>query len=300
MVSAREIAPLRFRHALQRIQMRPHFLRRQRRGGDGADRVPAIAVPRGAAQRGAGVAADPYRGMRPLQREGFAADVGVAVELAGEAGGRSGPELLEDRDPFVGHRAAPVENGAVQGLEFLLQPADADPQRDPSAGQDIERRHHLRRQHRVAIGQHQHRGDEAQPLRRAGHHAQDGEGFQRVAATGMLAVQGVGIGRLAFHREDDVVGDHGRVQPQALAFTGQGEDALARGGGAAGGEVEAVAHGVSLSLLEMPKSQASVEFFGRPANSQTAVCGATIRDPLWPAACRAGEFWQEQAVQWRA
>ena len=121
--------------------------------------------------------------------KGSAADVGIAVELAGEAGGRAGPELLEDRDPFVGHRAAPVEIGAVQRLELLLQPADADAQRDPSAGQDIQRRHHLRRQHRVAIGQHQHGGDEAQPLRRAGHHAQDGEGLQRVAAAGMLAVQ---------------------------------------------------------------------------------------------------------------
>src|SRR5882762_1360254 len=80
-----EITPLRLRHPLQRLQMRLHFLRRERRGSDGADRVPAIAVPRGAAQRGAGVAADPYGGMRLLQREGFGANVGIVVELAGEA-----------------------------------------------------------------------------------------------------------------------------------------------------------------------------------------------------------------------
>src|SRR5260221_8120239 len=78
----------------------------------------------------------------------------------------------------------------------------------------------------------------------------------------MLAVQGVGIGGLAFHREDDVVGDHGGVQPQALAFTRQSEDARARGGGAAGGDVETVAHRVgSVFLLEMPKSRSSVETF---------------------------------------
>ena len=267
----------------------------------GCQPSPCRAVRRRAAR---GVAADPYRGMGLLQRERFGADVGIAVELAGEAGGRAGPELLEDRDPFVGHRAAPVENGAVQGLELLLQPADADPERDPSAGQNIQRRHHLRRQHRVAIGQHQDGGDEAQPLRRAGHHAQDGEGFQRVAAAGMLVVQGVRIGGLAFHREDDVVRDHGGVKPQALAFTGQREDACACGGGAARGEVEAVAHRVgSVSLLERPKGRASVKSFAprpyRRTNSQTTGRGATIRDSLRPGG-GAGEFRQEQAVQWRA
>ncbi len=125
--------------------MRPHLLRRQRRGGDGADRVPAIAVPRGAPQRGLGVTADPDGRMRLLQREGFGANVVIGIELAGEAGGRLAPELFEDRDPFVRHGAAAVELGAVQCLEFLLQPAHADAQRDPSAGQDIQRRHHLRR-----------------------------------------------------------------------------------------------------------------------------------------------------------
>ena len=267
----------------------------------GCQPSPCRAVRRSAARR---MAADPDRRMRLLQREGFAADVGIAVELAVEAGGRLRPELLEDRDPFVGHRAAPLEVGAVQRLELLLQPADADAQRDPSAGQDIERGHHLRRQHRVAIGQHQHGGDEAQPLRRAGHHAQDGEGLQRVAAAGMLAVQRVGIGRLAFDREDDVVGDHGGVQPQPLAFARQREDAVARGGRAAGGEIEAVAHRVgSVSLLERPKGRASVESFAprpyRRTNSQTTGRGATIRN-FPPARRGRREFRQEQAVQWRA
>ena len=194
--------------------------------------------------------------------KGSAADVGIVVELAGEAGGRAGPELLEDRDPFVGHGAAPVEIGAVQRLEFLLQPADADAQRDPSAGQDIERRHHLRRQHRVAIGQHQHRGDEAQPLRRAGHHAQDGEGFQRVAAAGMLAVQRCRDRRTCFPPGRRRGPRSSRSAAPAARLRAPARGRRARGGGAAGGEVEAVAHRVgSVSLLERPKGRASVKFF---------------------------------------
>ncbi len=59
----------------------------------------------------------------------------------------------------------------------------------------------------------------------------------------MLAVERVGVGRFAFDREDDVVGDHGGVQAEPLAFARQPQDVRARGGGTAGGKIEAVAHG---------------------------------------------------------
>src|SRR2546428_9652014 len=39
--------------------------------------------------------------------------------------------------------------------------------------------------------------------------------------SGMLAVERIGIGRFAFHREDDVIGDHRRVQAETLAFARQ-------------------------------------------------------------------------------
>ena len=70
------------------------LLRRQRRSGDSANRLPAIAMSGCAAQRGAGMPANPDWRVRLLRREGFAADVGVSVEAAIEAGGRLGPELL--------------------------------------------------------------------------------------------------------------------------------------------------------------------------------------------------------------
>ena len=61
-----EVAALGFGHLLQRREMGAHFLGRQRRGGDGADRMPAIAMPRRAAERSARMAADPDRRMRLL------------------------------------------------------------------------------------------------------------------------------------------------------------------------------------------------------------------------------------------
>src|SRR5205085_6055192 len=69
----REIAPLGLGQPLQGVEMRAHLLRRQRRGGDGAYRVPAVAMPRCAPQRGPGMPADPDWRVRLLQREGVAA-----------------------------------------------------------------------------------------------------------------------------------------------------------------------------------------------------------------------------------
>src|SRR5215475_12152026 len=105
-----------------------HLLRRQWRSGDRADRMPAVAMPGCASERGAGMPANPDPRVRLLRREGFAADIGVAVEAAIEAGWRLGPELLENRDPLIGHCTASIESGAVQRLKFFLQPAGADTQ----------------------------------------------------------------------------------------------------------------------------------------------------------------------------
>src|SRR5580704_15323324 len=106
--------------------MAAHLFRRQRRGGDGADRVPAIAMPGRTSQRGPGMPTDPDRRVRLLHRERFAADIGVLVETTIETGGGLGPELLEDPDPFISHRPARLEAGAVQRLELFPQPAGAD------------------------------------------------------------------------------------------------------------------------------------------------------------------------------
>src|ERR1700733_1367224 len=215
--------------------------------------MPAIAVPRGAPQGRARMTANPDGWMRLLQREGLRADIGITVVGASKAGGRLGPELLEYRNPLIGHGAAFVEVGTAQRLEFLFQPADAHAQRDTPARQHIKRCDDFRGQNRVAVGQDQHRRNQAQPFRRTRHHAENGEGLQRVPATGMSAVKRVGIDRLAFDRKDNVVRDHRRVKAKPLAFACQSEHAVSRGGGTARREVEAIAHDLSsLQHLDDP------------------------------------------------
>ena len=68
-----EIAPLRLGQLLQGVELRAHLFGRQGRGGDGPDRVPAIAMPGRTSQRGPGMPTDPDRRVRLLHRERFAA-----------------------------------------------------------------------------------------------------------------------------------------------------------------------------------------------------------------------------------
>src|ERR1044072_6467283 len=114
--------------------------------------MPAVAVTCGSAPGGARMGAAPDPGMRLLQWERLGPDVGVAVELAGEGCRRLAPELLEYRDPFVCDGAAALEVGAEQGLDLLLERANADTVGHAPGGQHVERGHHLRRQNGIAIG----------------------------------------------------------------------------------------------------------------------------------------------------
>ena len=242
--------------------------------------MPAVAVPRGAAQGRGGVAANPDRRMRLLHGKGFSANVGIAVIFACEAGGRLGPELFENANPFIGHGAALVEVGAVQRLELLFQPADAHAQRDASAGQHIERCDHLRGQHRIAVRQHQHGRNQTQPFCRTRHHAKNGKRLQRVATAGMSVVESVGIGRLALDRKHDMVCDHREVQAKALAFARQGEHTLARGSGTAGREIEAEAHRAALFRHHHPQlllRRLGRQTFDRPGRS---AIDTHQRDPI--------------------
>jgi hypothetical protein len=149
--------------------------------------------------------------------------------------------LTYRREPFAPVAADLVEIDPGDG-EVVGELSPADAKVEPAAGQDIQRGRHLRGQHRIAVWQYQHGGDEPQPLGCTSYHAEDREGLQRIADARVLAIHRVGVGGPALDRKDDVVRDHRRVQAQPLAFACQGENALARRGRAACREIEAVAH----------------------------------------------------------
>src|SRR5207344_1344766 len=71
-----------------------------------ADRIPEITDARGTAHRGAALAADPDRRIRPLDGLGLEHDAVEARVAPGKAWRGFGPQYAEGVDVLVGHRAA--------------------------------------------------------------------------------------------------------------------------------------------------------------------------------------------------
>src|SRR5207248_471542 len=94
----------------------------------GADRVPGVAEPCGAAQRRAALAADPDR--HPLlHRTRLEKDVRELDVFAVEFGVLVAPQLAAGQQILVGDGAAFLERIGAERLEFLAAPAGADPER---------------------------------------------------------------------------------------------------------------------------------------------------------------------------
>ena len=115
---------------------------------------------------------------------GFRARVDAAVveivELALEGDVRLGPQRLHEADLLLGALAARLEIRA-QALELDLVPAHSDAQAETPLGQGIEAGRLLGHQRRLALGQDQHAGGEADLLRDAG---QEGEQHERIVIGG--------------------------------------------------------------------------------------------------------------------
>src|SRR4030095_2805140 len=120
--------------------------------------------------------------------------------------------------------------------ELLAQPAHADADGHASSREHVDGGQHLGRQHRIAVGQDHHAGDQPQRAGAPGDERDEGELFERVAAPRERARHRVRILRGDGRREDDVVGDHHRVKSERLPAL---HDGLQRLGGctdAAGGQ----------------------------------------------------------------
>jgi hypothetical protein len=144
-------------------------------------------------------------------------------ELAVEAGAAVLPQRAQHGDVLVRTLAAALE-GHAEGIELLLEPADADAEIDAPAAEQVQGRHLLRQHQRVAQRQDEHAGHEPQARRRRSHpgHPDQRIGDRRGRVAGQPAARGIGVSRLVVEREDDVVdGDH-RVKANVL---GQPRDA---------------------------------------------------------------------------
>src|SRR5437763_15404315 len=104
---------------------------------------PTVAGPRRAPQRGPALAADQDRRPRLLEGLGLERNGVESEELAVVRHLRLGPEPLAHLDRLVD---APASRREVEADRppLLLEPAGADPELDPSTGQDVERLHGAR------------------------------------------------------------------------------------------------------------------------------------------------------------
>ena len=119
----------------------------------------AVADAAGAAGGGLGVAADVDREVG-LGGAGAGVGVGERGELAVVRRLALVPELAEHGDVVVGPLAALGERDA-DGVELLLEPADADAELDPSLGEVVEGGDLLGDEDRVALREDQDAGAEA-------------------------------------------------------------------------------------------------------------------------------------------
>ena len=220
-------------------------LGRRAAGGEEALREAA-----GAAGRGLGMAADHDR-HRAGGGLGAHVGAGEAHELAGVTGRVLFPQGAHGADVLLGAPAA-LGEGDAERIEFFPQPADADAEDHPAAGEVVQGGDLLGAQHRVVFRQDQDAGGEFDPRGGGGdigHPDQRVGDAEGTLAPGHAAVLGVGVGGAVVVRDDHVFHGPGGFEAGGFGRLEQG-DGLARVGVAAGVAVaQAEFHpGVSLRV----------------------------------------------------
>src|SRR6266851_7505915 len=143
--------------------------------------------------------------MRPLDRargEGGAREAHVLAAVLRDVGGEGG---LDGADVVVAEPAALVER-QPQVHELGLVPTHPDPEDEAAARGLVHGGRGLGRDQRVAVGEHDDAGPQADALRAPREEGEQREGIRPVTAVGL---GGGGFGQ-------DVVGDEDAVQPQLL------------------------------------------------------------------------------------
>jgi PPOX class probable F420-dependent enzyme len=126
------------------------------------------------------------------------------------------PEGAHQPYGLVGAPAAALEVDA-QELELVSVPAHPDTEREPAAGELLQRRQLLRQMDRVVQGDEHDRGAEPDPLRPPGHPT---EGDER-SVDAAVVIDGLGS-------DDDVLGRPHRVETKLLGGLGDAADAVGR------------------------------------------------------------------------
>ena len=165
--------------------------------GRAADEVPVLGVLRGRAQRALlAAAADADRRVRLLHPLRLAPGVGEPVVLALERRGLLRQQPDEDFAGFLEPVAALLDRTELHAVRarFLFVPAGADADLQPSAGDDVERRGHVRQQRGVSVVDAADQGAQPEPLGRLRQRGERHPAFQagpgRIGENGIEVVEG--------------------------------------------------------------------------------------------------------------
>ena len=144
---------------------------------------------------------------------------------------------------LVRDRAAGVEVG-VEGVEFLLHPANPGSDDQPAVGDHVQRAQHLGVQDGMTVGQHEHAETELQP---SGDGRQVGQGCNRFQDTvggseREPAVASIWVPRTRFVGYRDVVAEEHAVVAQCLSAGGDLDQRIDVGQGADIGQYHTVFH----------------------------------------------------------
>src|SRR5262245_16286974 len=139
----RWIAAFLFGQPMKLVERGAQLGRGKRHRRIGAYRMPAVAVPRDAAQGGRAMPPDPDRRVWLLDGSGQAAERAETIEAASEGRRILRPQRLEDPDVLVAHRTPAVEVRRAQRLELLPQPAHADAHRHAAPREHVDGRQRL-------------------------------------------------------------------------------------------------------------------------------------------------------------
>ena len=135
-----------------------------------------------------------------------------------------------------------LEVCGVQRLELLLHPADADADGHPTARDHIDRRQRLGVEHRVPVRHDHDARNNSQRLGAAGDERHQRQLLETFAFADELALDGVGISRVDFGRQDDVIRDHHRGESHSLGRRQNSREIVTVREGTASWQVKAVTH----------------------------------------------------------
>ena len=206
----------------------------------------AVTEPTCSTGGGLGVATDDDRD--GTSRRTRAQDaVGERGELALEGGLILAPEGTHGTDRVVG-ATTPLGEGDADGVELLLEPADADAESHATAGEHVEGGQLLGQDHRVPLG---HDQDAGRQVDGRGHPGQVRQPDQRIGDRGVVVARHlprrvIGVGRLVAGGHDHVLDGPERLEAHLFGPSGEGGGAVRLGEGSGVGEDDAEVHGVSL------------------------------------------------------